>query len=322
MIRRPRARSATPVLACLFVAAALGGGPARAADPAAFEDLRQGDRVRMVLTHGGDLVGHVTAWVGQVLSVRDGEQLLVPVDPVVVRELEVLERISSRPLARVDAPEPDSEEEQRELRRRRARAGALATGSFFIPGLGQYAAGKPGLPWIWLEVLRASRRNEEAKQLALGQAAKLVAEPSRGDFGLAQHLHHKVDGQLQHIERFELRMWSIKSANHSVDHLVDSTMIWALKHELLHAEAVALGSLVSCSLYGGLWFDQTKAMYDAIGTRYRPADIGCTWDQVRQTLAKITAHIALMGSDFRVWLHECELDDATFDAMVARVEAD
>jgi len=104
----------------------------------------------MVLTHGGDLVGHVTAWVGQVLSVRDGEQLLVPVDPVVVRELEVLERISSRPLARVDAPEPDSEEEQRELRRRRARAGALATGSFFIPGLGQYAAGKPGLGSLYL----------------------------------------------------------------------------------------------------------------------------------------------------------------------------
>ncbi len=154
MIRRPPLRSAPRLTSAavpwLLVAMVLVCTRARAAEDSVLEDLRQGDRVRLTLTHGGELVGHVTAWVGDQLSVRDAERVLVQVDPAVIEQVEVLERIAERPLARVDVPALETEEGRRELRRRRVRAGALATGSFFIPGLGQYAAGKPGLGSLYL----------------------------------------------------------------------------------------------------------------------------------------------------------------------------
>ena len=47
------------------------------------------------------------------------------------------------------------------------------------------------------------------------------------------------------------------------------------------AEGVALGTLLGCHLYG--WgFDEAKEHFAACGTRFRPREIGCTWDEVRE----------------------------------------
>ncbi|MBN1442899.1 MAG: hypothetical protein JXA90_09325, partial [Planctomycetes bacterium] len=66
------------------------------------------------------------------------------------------------------------------------------------------AAGKPGVAWIQLEVLLASRRNEEARLLALEMGKALAGAPRAGDFGLAAALDQKASQVSQHLERLSL----------------------------------------------------------------------------------------------------------------------
>lgn len=134
----------------LWLAVAVAGG-ARASDeevdPAT---LHQGDRVRVVLQQGGELVGNATALdelLGQ-LHVRVDHDTL-RVDTAIIAWIELLARWDERPLARIS--EAVDEEEARQRRAQaRARAAGLAVGSFFIPGLGQFALGQPGLGATYL----------------------------------------------------------------------------------------------------------------------------------------------------------------------------
>ena len=104
----------------------------------------------------------------------------------------------------------------------------------------------------------------------------------------------------------------------NLDHTFCCAFEWILGRELLHAEAVSLGTLINCYLYDG-FFDEAKSMLDACHTRYRPGDIGCTVQEVRQVLDRITEageHMVFT----RNWFHVNEMDDATFDAMMGAIE--
>jgi len=137
------------------LAALLGvasGAAAGQAEDIAPEELHQGDRVRVVLLRGGDLVGIAVALDpgrGE-LHVRVAEDIL-RVDAAVVDWIELLDRTDETPLRRID---PDLPEDPEEARRRRARARArgagLAVVSFFVPGIGQFALGQPGLGMTYL----------------------------------------------------------------------------------------------------------------------------------------------------------------------------
>ena len=62
-----------------------------------------------------------------------------------------------------------------------------------------------------------------------------------------------------------------------------------------------------------------KGYMEACHVRYRPADIGCTRDEVRETLDRITEPVG-EGSPEN-WFHKRTLDDATFERMMAAIEA-
>ena len=120
-------------------------------------------------------------------------------------------------------------------------------------------------------------------------------------------------------ERQRLRIVSLKAA-HGLCHIFDNTFLWTHGRDLFHGEAVALGTLMGCHLYD--WgFDEAKTHFQACGTRFRPRDIGCTWNEVRAALARAVEH-----SDHLKWpstyLHCRRLDDATFRPMGERIDAE
>ena len=114
-------------------------------------------------------------------------------------------------------------------------------------------------------------------------------------------------------ERFELRIWRL-GAGHALDHLFDNTFVWVHNRNLLHGEAVALGTLINCLLYDSE-FERAKAMFDECGTRYRPSQIGCTWSEVRSTLAAIRENVDHLGW-FDTYFHHRSADDLTFQSLV------
>ena len=149
-------RAGTPAslsIPAILLVLLLGSGTAAADEepstPGTVE-LNQGDEVCVTLTHGGEICGHATAWAGEQLRLRLAGGDSVGVSRPVIQRIEVLASTSERPLAEVAPEEPTDEAEARALKRRRARAGGLAVGSFFVPGLGQYAAGRPGLGSLYL----------------------------------------------------------------------------------------------------------------------------------------------------------------------------
>ena len=135
----------------MILAPGVWPAPAAAGEPDGDTfDLRQGDKVCVTLTHGGELCGTAMAWAGEDLKIHlNGGELVAVARPVIER-IQVLSSASERPLAQLGPDDPTDGEELRALRRKRARAGGLAVGSFFVPGLGQYAAGRPGLGSIYL----------------------------------------------------------------------------------------------------------------------------------------------------------------------------
>ena len=62
-----------------------------------------------------------------------------------------------------------------------------------------------------------------------------------------------------------------------------------------------------------------KGYLEACRVRYRPADIGCTRDEVRETLDRINEPV---GADSpENWFHKRTMDDAMFEPMMAAIEA-
>ena len=118
-------------------------------------------------------------------------------------------------------------------------------------------------------------------------------------------------------ERYDTWLWR-KPVVQSIDHPLDSTYYWLHRKTLLHAECVALGTLISTWLCGS-GFDESLAMLKACGTRYLPRDIGCTWPQVRTALEKIPEHHRLQGGGETI-VDDRPMDDAAFSSMVKRIE--
>lgn len=116
-------------------------------------------------------------------------------------------------------------------------------------------------------------------------------------------------------ERWELRLGKL-GAGHGLDHLLDNTFVRVHERNLLHGELVALGTLITCLAYAADP-DLSRRRFDACGTRYLPVEIGCTWDEVRDTIAAIPLNADELGWP-ATCLHHRELD---FDRVVKRIEA-
>ncbi len=144
-----RSRAAAPAwtfLAVLCVGVALPSR-ARCAD---LQELHQGDLVQILLSRGGEVTGHVVAVVGEYLHVAL-EERTARVHTALIAQVTLLERTSSAALPWVEAePDETTPEGRRALRRARTHANGLAVASFFLPGLGQFANGQPGLGSTYL----------------------------------------------------------------------------------------------------------------------------------------------------------------------------
>lgn len=119
-------------------------------------------------------------------------------------------------------------------------------------------------------------------------------------------------------ERHHLKLFSSKAA-HIICHLFDNTFLLAHGRDLHHGEAVALGALIGCHVYGSL-FDEAKKHFEACGARFRPRDIGCTWDEARATLARIPENADVLGWP-KTFFHHRGLTDDAFRAMAERIDA-
>ncbi len=124
---------------------------------------------------------------------------------------------------------------------------------------GEQLEGKTGIPWIRLAVLKASRRNEEARTLILDLADAIVKQRvPAGEFGLAEALYKREAGSLQTIEKLELlgvlkpvlerqdtRLEPMKTYHlwrlGCLDHLRHVTEAFALRGELAAAYPYDIG---------------------------------------------------------------------------------
>ncbi len=104
----------------------------------------------------------------------------------------------------------------------------------------------------------------------------------------------------------------------SVDHSFIIAFEWVHGREVIHSQGVSLGSLINAYIYGSD-FDLMKGYMDACHVRYRPADIACTRDEVRETLDRINEPVGAESPEN--WFHKRTLDDATFERMMAAIEA-
>ena len=119
-------------------------------------------------------------------------------------------------------------------------------------------------------------------------------------------------------ERYDVPTHDLK-ASHSVDHTFVMAFEWVQGYELIHSEVVSLGALINAYVYQ--WgFDETKALLDACRVRYRPADIGCTWDEVKAVLANLNELNDRLGHA-QNWFHLHSLSDESFQQMAAAIDA-
>ena len=113
-------------------------------------------------------------------------------------------------------------------------------------------------------------------------------------------------------ERHGLRLTGL-DANRGMDHYFDNAFLWTHGRDFLHGEGVALGTLLTCGLYGSR-FDEARSLLAACGTRCLPAQLGCSWPEVRAALDAIPR----LGEQVK-WhetiLHRGAVDEAAFDAM-------
>ena len=118
-------------------------------------------------------------------------------------------------------------------------------------------------------------------------------------------------------ERYDLPTRNISEGS-SLDHLFVVAFELTHKRELIHAEAVSLGSLIGAYVYESD-FVETKALLDSCGVRYRPADIGCTQAEVRETLDRINEPGGLPGPDN--WFHHRQLNEKDFIVMMSKIDS-
>ncbi len=136
-------------MAALAVAA-LFVPPATAEEAVAVGDLRHGDLVRAELVHGGMLEGMAVACSDDALQLRI-EGSVETLDLVLVQRLVRVHSGGDLPLPGIRVEEePQDADDIAALKRTRRRADALAAGSFFVPGSGQFATGQPGLGATYL----------------------------------------------------------------------------------------------------------------------------------------------------------------------------
>lgn len=119
-------------------------------------------------------------------------------------------------------------------------------------------------------------------------------------------------------ERYDVPTYGMQ-VSHGIDHTFVIAFEWIHGRELIHSEAVSLGSLINAHVYE--WgFDETKSLLDACRVRYRPSEIGCSWDEVKTVIDRINELNDRLG-DARNWFHHRKLDGDSFDSMVAAVDA-
>lgn len=119
-------------------------------------------------------------------------------------------------------------------------------------------------------------------------------------------------------ERYDVPTHDLK-VSHSVDHTFVMAFEWVHGYELIHSEVVSLGALINAYVYE--WgFDETKSLLDACQVRYRPADIGCTWDEIRAVLANLNELNDRLGHA-QNWFHLNSLSDQSFQQMADAIDA-
>jgi glycerol-1-phosphate dehydrogenase [NAD(P)+] len=119
-------------------------------------------------------------------------------------------------------------------------------------------------------------------------------------------------------ERSHLRLSSLK-ASHPLCHIFENTFLWTHGRDLHHGEGVALGTLIGCYFYG--WgFDEAKEHLGSCGTRFRPREIGCTWDEVLATFSRIPEHSDHLGWP-ETFFHHRSVSHEAFAGMARRIDA-
>ena len=157
-----------------------------------------------------------------------------------------------------------------------------------LPPMDQ-AAADGTLSWIWQRCRQFSEGLDAQGQLN-DAAIRIASEINR--------------------ERYDVPTFDMK-VSRSIDHTFVIAFEWVLGRELIHSEVVSLGSLINAHVYE--WgFDETKALLDLCRVRYRPAEIGCTWDEVKTVIGSINELHDLLGNPPN-WFHHHTLSDASFE---------
>jgi len=129
----------------------------------------------------------------------------------------------------------------------------------------------------------------------------------------AIHIASEINRERYDVPTFDMQV------SRSIDHTFVIAFEWVNGRELIHSEAVSLGSLINAHVYE--WgFEETKVLLDACQVRYRPSDIGCTWDEVKAVLGRINELHDRLGSPPN-WFHHRTLDDTSFERMAAAIDA-
>ncbi len=167
--------------------------------------------------------------------------------------------------------------------------------------------GRPGEPWDqavaddvadWVrDQVRRFAADMDVEGRAGDEAIRMVAEAQR--------------------DRYRLPTFG-KDVYHSIDHPFGSAFERIHGRELIHAEAVALGTLLTCFVCE--WgFDEAKQMLDACRTRYKPLEIRTTYDEARAAVEG-AASGGPLGPGVN-WFSEHDLDDDLWRRMMAAVDA-
>ena len=171
------------------------------------------------------------------------------------------------------------------------------------------AEGLGGPPWDE-EIAREAR--EWVRRSVNTYASDLDRQGRPGELGIRTAA--EVNRQRHH-----LRLSSL-GETHSLCHVMDGAFLWTHGRDLYHGEIVALGTLIGCYLYD-LDFDEAKADLSACGIRFRPRQIGCTWDEVRATFARVPRYAD--GLDWpETFLHHRPISDGLFRRMRRAIDAD
>lgn len=118
-------------------------------------------------------------------------------------------------------------------------------------------------------------------------------------------------------ERWDLPVMK-QQVNHSVDHPIDPAFYWVHGRQPLHGEIVALGTLITCHLCD-MHFEKAVEMFKACGTRYKPRQIGCSWEEIHEAMDAVPEHVDYLGG-LETILHKRSVDEKTMSEMAERID--